>query len=76
MLNFFLIAKGLDRTVLTGSSGPTPVLAVHEINKKFGFLDLKNRFSSQFPIFTVLPPGSVRFWKSIISLNCQNKEKP
>ena len=62
---FFLeekkIAKGLDRMVLTGSCGPTPVLAVHGINKKSDYLGLKNRFSSRFPIFTVQPPGSVRF---------------
>ena len=47
---FFLkkIAKGLDRTVLTGSSGPTPVLGVHGTNKKSGSLGLKNRFSSRF----------------------------
>ena len=53
---FFLkkkIAKGLDRTVLTGSCGPTPVLAVHGINKKSGSLGLKNRFSSWFLVFTV-----------------------
>ena len=56
-------AKGLDRTVLTGSCGPTPVLTVHEINKKSGSLGLKNRFSSQFPVFTVRPSSSVRFWK-------------
>ena len=63
MFFFFLkkIAKGLDRTVLTGSSGPTPVLAVHGINKKSGFLNLKNWFSSQFPVFTVRPPGPVQF---------------
>ena len=63
---FFLkkkIAKGLDRTVLTGSSGPTPVLTVHGINKKSGSLGLKNRFLSRFPVFTVRPPGPVRFWK-------------
>ena len=53
----------MDRTVLTGSSGPTPVLTVHGINKKSGSLGLKNRFSSRFPIFTVRPPGPVRFWK-------------
>ena len=55
------IAKGLDRTVLTGSNGPTPVLTVHGINKKSGSLGLKNRFSSWFPVFTVRPPGPVRF---------------
>ena len=62
---FFIkkIAKGLDRTVLTGSSGPTPVLTVHGINKKSGSLGLKNRFSSRFPVFTIRPPGLVRFWK-------------
>ena len=57
---FFLrkkIAKGLDRMVLTGSCGPTPVLGVHGINEKSGFLGLKNRFSSRFPVFTVRPPG-------------------
>ena len=58
---FFLIAKGLDRTVLTGSCGPTPILAVHGINKKSSSLVLKNRFSSRFPIFTVRPLGPVRF---------------
>ena len=59
---FFLkkFAKGLDRTVLTGSYGPTPVLTVHEINKKSGSLGLKNRFSSRFPVFTVRPPGPVQ----------------
>ena len=57
------IAKGLDRTVLTGSSGPIPVLTVHGINKKSGSLGLKNRFSSRFPVFTVRPPGPVRFCK-------------
>ena len=56
-------AKGLDRTVLTGSCGPTPVLTVHRINKKFGSLGLKNWFSSRFSVFTVRPPGPVRFWK-------------
>ena len=66
VLSFFLkkkqkkkIAKGLDRTVLTGSYGPTPVLAVHGIKKKSGSLGLKNRFSSRFPVFTVRPPGLV-----------------
>ena len=43
--------------------GPTPVLAVHEINKKSGSLGLKNRFSSRFPVYTVRPPGPVQFWK-------------
>ena len=52
---------GLDRTVLTGLSGPTPVLTVHRINKKFGSLGLKNRFSFRFPVFTVRPLGPVRF---------------
>ena len=47
------IAKGLDRTVLTGLSGPTPVLGVHGINKKSGSLGLKNQFLSRFPVFTV-----------------------
>ena len=55
------IAKGLDHTVLTDLSGPTPVLGVHGINKKFDSLGLKNWFSSQFPIFTVRPLGPVRF---------------
>ena len=50
---FFFNAKGLDRTVLTGSCGPTPVLGVHGINKKSGSLDLKNWFSSRFLVFTV-----------------------
>ena len=68
MLSCFLnlkkkIAKGLDCMVLTGSSGPTPVLTVHGINKKSGSFGLKNRFSSRFPVFTVQPPGPVRFWK-------------
>ena len=58
----------MDRTVLTGSSGPTPVLGVHEINKKSGSLGLKNRFSSQFLVFTIRPPGSVRFWKQWFEL--------
>ena len=45
------IAKGLDRTVLTGSCGPTPVLTVHGISKKSGSLGLKNRFSrSDLPV--------------------------
>ena len=66
---FFKIAKGLDRTVLTGSSGPTPVLTVHGINKKSGSLGLKNRFSSRFPVFTVRPPGQVRFWKQCLHLH-------
>ena len=56
-------AKGLDRMVLTGSCGPTSVLTVHGINKKSGSLGLKNQFSSRFPVFTVRPPGPVRFWK-------------
>ena len=56
---FFLIAKGLDRTVLTGSCGPNPVLMVHRINKKSGSLGLKNRFSSWFPVFTVRPPDPI-----------------
>ena len=43
-------AKGLDRMVLTGSCGPTPVLGVHRINKKSGYLGLKNRFSSRFSV--------------------------
>ena len=55
------IAKGLDRTVLTGSSSPTPVLDVHGINKTSSSLGLKNRFSSQFPVFMVRPLGPVRF---------------
>ena len=38
------MAKGLDRMVLTGSCGPTQVLAVHGINKKSDSLGLKNRF--------------------------------
>ena len=58
----------MDRTVLTGSSGPTPVLGVHEIKKKSGSLGLKNRFSSQFLVFTIRPPGSVRFWKQWFEL--------
>ena len=67
MLSFFFKykkkkknAKGLDHTVLTDSSGPTPVLKIHGINKKSGSLGLKNRFSSRFPVFTVRPPGPVR----------------
>ena len=53
--------KGLDRMVLaTGSCGPTPLLGVHGINKKSGFLCLKNWFSSRFPIFTIRPPGPAR----------------
>ena len=48
---FFLIAKEWDRTVLTDSCGPTPILGVHRINKKFNSLDLKNRFSqSDLPV--------------------------
>ena len=56
MLSFFFflykkkIAKGLVRMVLIGSCGPTPVLGVHGINKKSGYLGLKNRFSSQFSV--------------------------
>ena len=38
----------MDRTVLTGSCGSTPVLTVHGINKKSGSLGLKNRFSFRF----------------------------
>ena len=34
----------MDRTVLTGSSGPTPVLTVHGINKKSSSLGLKTGF--------------------------------
>ena len=56
-------AKGLDRTVITGSCNPSPVLGVHGINKKSGSLGLKNRFSSRFSVFTVRPPGPVWFWK-------------
>ena len=33
--------------VLTGSCGPTPILAVHGINKKFSSLGLKNRSGSE-----------------------------
>ena len=58
---FFKIAKGLDNIVLTSSYGPTPVLTVHAINKKSSSLDLKNRFSSQFPVFMVWPPGPIQF---------------
>ena len=53
----------MDRTVLTGSCGPTPVLTVHGINQKSGSLGLKNRFSFRFSVFTVQPPGPVQFWK-------------
>ena len=56
-------AKGLDRTVLTSSCGPTPVLTVHGITKKSGSLGLKNRFPFRFLVFIVRPPGPVRFWK-------------
>ena len=65
---FFKFAKGLDRTVLTGSCSPTPVLGVHVINKKSGSLNLKNRFSFRFPIFTVRPlsPGPVLFLVSFV----------
>ena len=75
MLSCFLnklkkkIAKGLDRMVLTGSCGPTPILTVHGINKKSGSLGLKNRFSSRFPVFTVRPPDPVRFWKPWLKLH-------
>ena len=55
------IAKGLDRTVLTGSCGSTSILAVHGINKKSSSLGLKNRFSFRFSVLTVRPPGPVRF---------------
>ena len=52
---------GLDSTVLaTDSCGPTSVLVVHEINKKFGSLCLKIRFSSWFSVFTVRPPSPVQ----------------
>ena len=57
------IAKGLDRTVLTDSCSPTPVLAVHGINKKSSFLGLKNCFSSRILVLTVWPPSPVQFWK-------------
>ena len=58
------IAKGLDRTVLaTGSCSPIPVLGFTELPHMPGSLCLKNQFSSRFPIFTVRPPGSVRFWE-------------
>ena len=53
----------MDCTVLTSSCSPTPVLVVHRINKKSSSLDLKNRFLSRFPVFTVWPPSPVRFWK-------------
>ena len=63
-----IFAKGLDHTILTGSCGPTLILMVHEINKKSGSLGLKNRFSSQFSIFMVRPPGSIWFWKPCSTL--------
>ena len=50
------IAKGLDRTVLTGSYGPTPVLAVYEINKKIRFFMLKK--SVFIPVFSFHGPTS------------------
>ena len=54
----------MDHTDLTGSCGPTLVLEVHGINKKSGFLVLKNRFSSWFSAFMVRPQDLIRFWKS------------
>ena len=52
---------GLDSTVLaTDSCGPTSVLVIPEINKKFGYLCLKNWFSSWFSVFTVRPPSPVQ----------------
>ena len=65
----------MDRTVLTDSYGPTPVFAVHGINKKSGSLCLKNRFSSRFPIFTVWPLGPVRVWKLCFELEIYRETK-
>ena len=49
---FFLkFAKGLDRTVLSGSCGPTPILTVHGINKKIGFFILKKLIFISVPDF-------------------------
>ena len=57
----------MDRTVLAISScSSTPILGVHEINKKSCSLCLKNRFLSQFSVFMVRSPGSVRVWKPCI----------
>ena len=43
----------MDCTILTISCSPTPILAVHKINKKSGSLGLKNRFSrSDLPIWS------------------------
>ena len=39
-----------------------------ELTKNFGSLCLKNRFTFQFSIFTVWPPGPVRFWKLCLFL--------
>ena len=60
----------MDRTVLaTSLCSPTPILGVHGINKKFGFLCLKNQFLSRFFVFTVRPPDPVQIWKHwILSL--------
>ena len=63
------IAKGLNHTVLTDSSGLTPILEVHEINKKSSSLGLKNWFSSQFPVFTVRPLGPVRSENSALDMS-------
>ena len=56
-------AKGLDRTVLTGSCGPTPVLAVHRIHKKSSFLGLKTSFhgptSRSSPVLKTMLPISL-----------------
>ena len=60
---FFFKKKNCKGVGPHGSRGPTPVLGVHGINKKSGSFGLKNRFSSRFPVFTVRPPDSVRFWK-------------
>ena len=74
----------MDRTVLTGSCGPTLVLTVHGINKKSSSLGLKNRFLSRFPVFTIRPLGQVWFWKPcytirgklIFTLHPSKKKKP
>ena len=65
----------MDRTVLTDSYGPTPVFAVHGINKKSGSLFLKNRFSSQFPVLTVRSPDLVRVWKPWLQVVASDIEK-
>ena len=63
---YFLATEKFSSLIFVSKNtfcGRTPVLTVYEINKKSGYLGLKNRFSSRFLVFTVRPPGPVRFWK-------------